>query len=113
MTAWLTQPVATVPCQGDPSTVIRGLVSRLQERGLSIEKHDPEKGEVIARCLTLCANWGLWRCWSDRLRFTVTGGGGRRTILEISALPNLFRLGLREGESACDVTKLIAACGSL
>ena len=109
MPAWLTKPIATLACQGDPQTVMVRLVAALQERGLPIDKQDREGGEVIARCFMLCANWGLWRCWSDKLRFNVTGGGAKSTTLEISALPNLFRWRLRDGEAACDAKSLIGA----
>ena len=109
----LAQPLASITSKKDPVTVLDLLVKRLGEFGIRVVKHDAKRAEVVARCLTLCANWGLWRCWSESLRFRATRAEGSGTLLDVAALPNPFRIGLRRGEEAFDVDRLLSSLRAL
>ena len=106
--AWLTQPVAEVTYQGDRPTTQALLLSVLARLGVPAEEL-PMHGGLVARCLTLCANVGVWRCWSDALEFRLEELPNSGTRVTIDAIPNLFRMGVKRGERVTDVGALLSA----
>lgn len=109
--AWLTQPVAEVTYKGDRPTTQALLLSTLERLGVPAQELPTHAG-LVARCLTLCANFGLWRCWSDALEFHLEDLPERTTRVTITAVPNLFRLRVKRGERVTDVGALLSALQS-
>jgi hypothetical protein len=105
--SWLVEPIATIRYGRDQAGTFALLVARLGELGIPVEKRGLTGGKIVARCLTLCLNWIFWRCWSDHLEFVLKADDNGSTTVEIGALPNLLRTGLRRGENACDVNELL------
>ena len=106
--AWLTQPVAELIYQGDRPTTQTLLLSVLARFGLPAEELPTHTG-LVARCLTLCATFGLWRCWSDALEFRFEELPQKGTRVTITAIPNFLRLGVKQGERVTDVGALLTA----
>ena len=106
--AWLTQPVAEVTYEGDRPTTQALLLSVLARLGVPAEELPTQAG-LVARCLTLCTNFGLWRCWSDALEFRLEELPQNGTRVTIAAIPNLLRLGVKPGEHVTDLGALLSA----
>ena len=106
--AWLTHPIAEVTYEGDRPSTQALLLSVLARFGVPAEELPTHAG-LVARCLTLCMNLGLWRCWSDALEFRLEELPQSATRVTIVAIPNLLRPGVRSGERVTDLGALLAA----
>lgn len=109
--AWLTQPVATITYNHDAVATQALLLSKLQGLGISAQAERPSSrtSSIVARCLTLCLNVGLWRCWSDTLEFSLEEITQNRTNVTIAAVPNLLRTRVRASDHPTDLGVLVAA----
>ena len=87
----------------------RSLLHSLRNLGLQIEREDSAAGEIVARCLSLCFNMGLWRCWSDKLLLEVRDAGDDGSAIGVYALPNLTRWRVRKGEQVHELGQLVSA----
>jgi hypothetical protein len=74
---------------------------------------DQARGLVVARCLTLAANWILWRARSDELLFEVKEMDPTNTDVKVYALPNLLRYKVRKNEKVLDWEELKRLVGRL
>jgi hypothetical protein len=111
--AWLARPVTAFTYALDLRSAAARLSAKLQGRGVPSDADGltdtPDASTtLIARCLTLCLNLGLWRCWSDKLEFRLESIGAHETRVTVNAIPNLLRTGLRPGERATDIESLVA-----
>jgi hypothetical protein len=104
---FLKQPVATITGERDLEATLRFLESGLSRLGFAVERSEPDG--VVVRCLSLCFNMVVCRCWSDKLLFEVTDTGIGNTTIGVYALPSLFRLGVRRGERVVRPGEVIAA----
>ena len=86
---WLREPVANITVARDAQGTQEPLLSKLSELGIPSEvSSSPPR--VVANCITLCANYFLWRCWADRLEFQLEAVDAGHTNVHVVALPNLF-----------------------
>ncbi len=102
------EPVGTITYQFDYDATFAALISRLRELHIDVLREDKNKGEVVARCLSIVMNIIVWRCWSDRLLFELKKDGANRTKVSIYALPNLFRIKVRKNEEIVDLDKVVS-----
>jgi hypothetical protein len=94
---------------GPLTDVFRYLVSRLTQLGVDIEKQDDRGREITVRFLSSCVDVLFWRCWSDRLLFRLEEGEHGKTLIRVFALPSLWRLGVRQGESVGNPAALMSS----
>jgi hypothetical protein len=80
----------------------------LAEAGIATEQRGSAP-EIIARCLSLSMNLGLWRCWSERLEISFHQIGPTETGVTINAVPSLVRIGVRKGERVTDLGALVSS----
>jgi hypothetical protein len=104
----LKQPVSTITYQFNFDATFKGLISRLRELQIDVLQSDEDKGEIVARCLSSAMNMIVWRCWSDKILFELKKEGPDKTRVDISALPNLFRIKVRKNERVVDLDKLVS-----
>ena len=69
---------------------------KLTQLHIDIEKEDMDKGEIVARCLTVPMKTIFWRCWSDRLVCEIKRLGVNDTQVRVFTVPNLFRMKIGE-----------------
>jgi hypothetical protein len=105
--AWLAQPVAVFSYPLDRPAAEARLLSRLENTGLSAE-HRRTARAIVVRCVTHCINLGLWRCWSEKLEFSLEELGPTETRVTITAVPSLLRFGGKAGERVTDVVQLVS-----
>jgi hypothetical protein len=105
---WLRHPVYARAFPAPRSSVFPALIAKLKELHFEIEKASEEKGVIVVRCLTVPLGIILWRCWSDKLVFELSGIGQNKTQLDVYAIPNLFKTRLDPGETAVDAGKLLS-----
>jgi hypothetical protein len=106
--AWLIQPVGEITYRLDRHAARARVQLTLAEHGLATELHQTAP-ELTARCVSLCLNLGLWRCWSERLEVTFRDVGPAETRVTINAVPSWSRTGARAGEQVTDLGKLLSA----
>ena len=106
--AWLGQRVASFTYPLDRQAAQARVLSTLRKAGIAAEQRQTAP-EIIAQCLTLCMNLGLWRCWSERLEFAFQEVGPTQTSVTIKAVPALLRSGVRTGERVTDLGALVSA----
>ena len=106
--AWLIQRVADFTYPLGREAAQARVLSTLAEAGIATEQRQTAP-EIIARCLSLCMNLGLWRCWSERLEITFHEIGPTETSVTINAVPSLLRTGVRSGERVTDLGALVSA----
>jgi hypothetical protein len=106
--AWLVQPVATFTYPLGRQATQAHILSQLQGIGVAVEFH-PTSPHAVARCLTLCMNFGLWRCWSEKLELRLEEIAPTQTRVTINAVPNIFRSGVKAGEHVTDIGTLVSA----
>jgi hypothetical protein len=106
--AWLAQQVAGFTYPLDRQAAQARVLSTLTTAGIPTEQRQTAP-ELVARCLTLCMNLGLWRCWSERLEFAFQETGPTETSVTINAVPALLRSGVRAGERVTDLGALVSA----
>jgi hypothetical protein len=94
---------------GPPADAFAYLVSRLVELGVEIDKQDGRQREITVRFLSSCADAFFWRCWSDRLLFKLEDGEHGNTLIRVFALPNLWRLSVRQGETVGSPAALLSS----
>jgi hypothetical protein len=105
---FLREQIKTITFHSEPSDVMAMLSAKLKKFHVDVERDEPAKGEIVARCLAVCFNMLIWRCWSDRLLFKVTKSGAHDTKVDVYTIPNLFRIRVRADETVVDVQKLVA-----
>jgi hypothetical protein len=106
--AWLIQRVAGLTYPLDRQAAQARVLSILAGAAIATEQRQTAP-EIIARCLSVCMNLGLWRCWSERLEITFREIGAAETSVTINAVPSLLRTGLRSGERETDLGALVSA----
>ena len=106
--AWLVQSLGAFIHPQDQSATKAHLVGQLERQGIPAERSETTP-LIVARCVTLCLNLGLWRCWSERLEFRLEEVGPSQTRVTINAVPSLLRLGVKSGERVVDPAALISA----
>jgi hypothetical protein len=106
--AWLIQPVADITYRLDRQAAEARVLSTFARLGIATELHQTTP-EITARCLSLCMNLGLWRCWSERLEISFRNIGPTETRVTINAVPAHSRTGVRTGERVTDLRQLITA----
>jgi len=104
--AWVIQPVAEFSYPQDRNASRARVLATLAKAGIATEERQAAP-EIIARCLSLCMNMGLWRCWSERLEITLQEIGPTETRVTINAVP-AFRSGVRRGEQVTDLVALVS-----
>jgi hypothetical protein len=104
----LKQPLGTIKYERDSAEVFAGLLSRLDALGLSVQRVDRSKGEIVAACVGKCFDMILWRCYSDRLLLEIIETGRRETTVEVSALPN-FLMRVPKSDESRDLSSVVAA----
>jgi hypothetical protein len=109
--AWLVQPVARLTYPLDRQGTQALVISTLTKQGIAVQQNESPP-EIVASCLTLCMNLGLWRCWSERLEFTLGKLGPTDTSVTINAIPALLRLGVQAREHVIDLDALVWALRS-
>jgi hypothetical protein len=105
---FLKEKIHSGTCRSDRTAAFGALVSKLRDLHLHIEREEAAKGEIVVRCLSLPINWGLWRCWSDRILFEVRDTGDGRAEVSVYAIPNLFRISAATGEPRTDLHKFVS-----
>ena len=111
--AWLVQAVGSFTYELEEPEATARLRARLERRGVQVAVKSESKTRgpgtiLVARCVTRCLSLGLWHCWSDVLEFELKPTEARQTRILVTAIPNLLRTGLRDGERATDVLALVA-----
>ncbi len=104
----LKQPLGTIKYERESAAVFAGLLSRLDALGLSVQRVDRDKGEIVANCVGKCFDMILWRCYSDRLLLEITETGRRETTVQVSALPN-FLMRVPKSDESRDLSSVVAA----
>jgi len=104
----ITIRVGTVTIPSDPRSALEGLSAKLKELGITLEEVNTDRGELLARCLTLPLNMIVWRCWSDKLIFRANRTGDAETKVAIYAIPSFFRLGVRSNEVVVEIRTLLS-----
>ena len=102
----LIHPVGEFSYSLDREAAQARVVSTLAKVGIATERHQSAP-EIIAHCLSLCMNMGLWRCWSERLEITFQEIGPAETRVTINAVPALRRRA-RRGEHVTDLVALVS-----
>lgn len=98
----------TITYASEPSNAFSTLVARLKEMNFDVAKQDLEKGEIVVPCLTSLMNFGVWRCWSDKLLFRVTKMEDGGSKVRVYAIPNLLRWRIRKGERVEDAGTVVS-----
>jgi len=107
---FLKELLATITYQLPPAELHAFLKGQLQRLGLEIETESVDRGEIVARCLSLCFNMGLWRCWSDRILLRVRPRDTGSSV-QVYALPNLLRSRVSKSERLVNLSEVVAALG--
>ncbi len=105
---FLKEKIHSSACRSDQASAFASLVSKLKDLDLHIEKEELAKAEVVVGCLGLPINWFLRRCWSDKILFEVRDTGEGKAVINIYAIPNLFRIGASSDEPRTDLHKLVS-----
>ena len=103
---FLKERIESVVCRSGRSIAFPALLARIKELNLEIEKEDAVKGVIIVRCLSLPINWLFWRCSSDKLLFEMREAGGK-ALVNVHAIPNLFRVSTGKHEQVFDLRRLM------
>src|SRR6476620_7998777 len=106
--AWVLQPIAGFIYPLDRQAAQARVASTLTKAG-SVYEQRQTAPQIVARCLTLSMNLGLWRCWSERLEFAFQEIGPMQTSVNINAVPALLRSGVRAGEHVTNLASLVSA----
>jgi hypothetical protein len=104
---WLREPVASITVARDVRGTQDVLLSTLRNLGISCSV-SPLPPRIVANCVTLCANYVLWRCWADQLEFQFEEGADGQTRVHVTALPNLLMRVPKPGQ-VVDLGKLLSA----
>jgi hypothetical protein len=105
---FLKEPIGMVVLASDYDTAYEKLLKKLQEMRFEVQTQNKSKGKIVVRCLSNLINIFLWRCWSDKLIFDFNLVDENRTEVNIFAVPNLFRIKVKKGETLVDLDKLLS-----
>src|SRR5689334_1734577 len=101
----LEETIATIVYPGSREWTAELLRAKLGELGITVESRTPT--HLTAKCLALCANYVLWRCWSNRLELRLEESAPQRTTVTIVAVPDLFRFRTYDGERVHDLDLVV------
>jgi hypothetical protein len=105
---WLKEHVATLTSRAGYEETRAAVVAALADLELTIDETGSPSGTLAVRCLTVVANWLVWRCWSDKLLVAIHPAGEQSRV-SLHVVPNLWRTGLQAGETATDVAHVVGA----
>ena len=105
---FLKEPIGTIVLASDYDTAYEKLLKKLQDMRFEVQTQNKSKGKIVILCLSNLINIFLWRCWSNKLIFDFNLVDENRTEVNIFAVPNLFRIKVKKGETLVDLDKLLS-----
>jgi hypothetical protein len=104
----LKESIESITYQDKYENVYEDILSKINKLGIVVEKHDKHNGIIIVRWIAKIVNMLFWQCYSDKLLLEIKEVDKNRTRVDISAIPNLFRIKVKKGEKASDPHELIS-----
>ena len=105
---FLKQPIQSITYPLSYIQSFNMLVEKLHILNIEIKKKDKNKGILLVRCLSLAFNMILWRCYSDKMLFEIKSIKDDVTRIDISLIPNLFRIKVKKNEKLADINQIIS-----
>ena len=104
---FLKEKIGTTTCPRNHVDTYHLVLSKLGDLQFPIEKADQSKGFIQAKCLSRVSNFGIWRCWSEKLIIEIEKVDANLSSISICAIPNLLRFKSGRDEIVTDLDKVM------